>query len=178
VKEVYSCEAFAVLKSSGMQGLYIYYYRPIFIRWERVSLRLFFNLCFFIFFLRFRFVLSSITSTHSRSISCLSSARPDSNSTSNPSRRRVFSHETVEPTRVMTSARPSCRAASASDSGEASGGSSNVPKCKGGGGACSVLGASCENSELCGGGGGSKITEDGCERRSKGRCSEKNWCSL
>src|ERR1700733_12924361 len=132
-------------------------------------------LCFFIFFLRFRFVLSSITSTHSRSMSALSSALPDSSSTSNPSRRRVVSHETVEPTRLITSARPNCRAASASDSEEASGGSSNVPKCKGGGGACSAVGASCEKIELCGGGGVSKITKDDCDRRSKGRCREKNW---
>jgi len=104
-------------------------YLPSLIFRARVRLRLFFSLCLFIFLLLFRFTLSMLIPPCIGTLG--SSIGKGSFSTSNPSRRSVSSQSTEFPTRLITNARDSCRAASASASGDASGGSSIVPNVAG-----------------------------------------------
>jgi len=137
------------------------------------------HLCFFIFFFLFLLVLSIITS-HSLSICCCRPTRSGSRSTFIPSRRRVLSHATAPPARLIVSARVSWRAASASASMAASGVSSSVSKYPVGGGEWAFMFASVSGGVEYSGpaDGAGRRMEGGCERRRSGRWREKNWWSL
>ena len=127
------------------------------------------HLCFFIFFRRFLLVLSMYIS-NSASAMLTSSARPDV--TSRPRRLRVSSQAMEAPTRLTTIALASCRAASASASGEASMLSPSIlPKLDDWGGGLSGMTGNGEEYD-------SKSDVGGCEIVSSGRWREKNWCSL
>jgi hypothetical protein len=131
--------------------------------------RIFTHLCFFIFFLLLRWVLSSST------------VRPWSPSTVfsvglRPSRRNVASQLTALLTAFIANVRERSRAVSASASGVVSGGSSNVAW------AAADAEAVVVEPGPCGGAGLSvSVVEESKSadaewESTSGRCCEKNWC--
>ena len=132
--------------------------------------RIFTHLCFFIFFLRLRWVLSSSTVRPWSPIAAVFSAGL------RPSRRNVASQLTALLTAFIANVRESSRAVSASASGVVSGGSSNVAWAPADAEAVVV------ELEPCGGAGlsasvveESKSADAGWES-TRGRYCEKNWC--
>ena len=120
-------------------------------------------LCFFIFFLRFLFVLSILIPAGTGGAGSFTSCKPK--------RVRASSHSERFPTRFITSARLNCLAASASASGVAIGGSSIVPKDVGG------EGNSDEETDVgwFSGADSKRAVVGWCSNR-HGLCSAKNRC--
>lgn len=110
----------------------------------------------------------SIYTSNSACAFVTSSARPSVSS--RPNRLSVSSQAKAAPTLLVTNARASKRAASASDSGEASGGSSIVPSL--------AVSAFAVGGKEDGSVNGSNIDDAGCDSVRRGRCREKNWCSF
>lgn len=111
------------------------------------------NLCFFIFFRFLRLVLSSCTAV------------------SSPSSARTRCHSAQAPMRFITRVRESSRAASASDWGDASGGSSDIW------GPSSCTSDNRDGAAGEGGSGAADQIELATGRSNRGRCCANRLCS-